>query len=206
MWLPLAYPLLGTWPTTQACALTGNQTSDPLLHRPVLNPLSHTSQGHFVIFLILAIWLLKTSHFFLLFVYLIINTFEYLFRTSHSYRKANGKQLGCALNLGGWGFQWITRVGLTVSSRLMETQIWRCPAGSVVGGLRKGPMASTSTSVWEKAVPQLLTWYQTIQFLPYVSGSFWAVAPVLEHRTSPTKCMYDPLRGIPGTPGALCLT
>ena len=25
--------------------LTGNGTSDPLVHRPVLNPLSHTSQG-----------------------------------------------------------------------------------------------------------------------------------------------------------------
>ena len=29
-WLPLTHPLLGTWPTTQACALTGNRTSDPL--------------------------------------------------------------------------------------------------------------------------------------------------------------------------------
>ena len=38
-------PLLGIWPATQACALTGNQTSDPLVCRPVLNPLSHTSQG-----------------------------------------------------------------------------------------------------------------------------------------------------------------
>ena len=37
--------LLGTWSTTQACALTGNQTSDPLVHRPALNPLTHTSQG-----------------------------------------------------------------------------------------------------------------------------------------------------------------
>ena len=37
--------LLGTWPATQACALTGNQTGDPLLHSPALNPLSHTSQG-----------------------------------------------------------------------------------------------------------------------------------------------------------------
>ena len=36
---------LGTQPTTQASALTGNQTSDPLLDRPVLNPLSYTSQG-----------------------------------------------------------------------------------------------------------------------------------------------------------------
>ena len=38
-------PLLGTWPTTQACALVGNQTGDPLLHRPALNPLSNTSEG-----------------------------------------------------------------------------------------------------------------------------------------------------------------
>ena len=45
MWVPLARPLLGTWPATQACALTGNQTSDPLVHRPALSPLSHTSRG-----------------------------------------------------------------------------------------------------------------------------------------------------------------
>ena len=46
MWLPLTRPLLGTWPATEACALTGNRSSDPLVHRPVLNPLSHTSQGN----------------------------------------------------------------------------------------------------------------------------------------------------------------
>ena len=44
-WLPLLHPLLRTWPTTQACTLTGNRTSDPLVHKPGLNPLSHTSQG-----------------------------------------------------------------------------------------------------------------------------------------------------------------
>ena len=43
--LPLAHPNLGTWPTTQTCALPGNQTSDPSFHRPALNPLGHTSQG-----------------------------------------------------------------------------------------------------------------------------------------------------------------
>ena len=43
--LLLACPPLGTWPATQACALTGNQSSDSLLRRLVLNPLSHTSQG-----------------------------------------------------------------------------------------------------------------------------------------------------------------
>ena len=45
VWLPLMHPLLGTWPATQAYALTGNRTSNPLAQRLVLNPLSHTSQG-----------------------------------------------------------------------------------------------------------------------------------------------------------------
>ena len=48
MWLLLVQPLLGTWPTTQAYALTGNQTGDPLVCRPVLNPLSYTRQNHLV--------------------------------------------------------------------------------------------------------------------------------------------------------------
>ena len=45
VWLPLACPRLGTWPVTQACALTGSRTGDLLLHRPTPNPLSHTGQG-----------------------------------------------------------------------------------------------------------------------------------------------------------------
>ena len=45
VWLPLKRPLLGTWPATQACALTRNRTGDLLVHRPALNPLSHTAQG-----------------------------------------------------------------------------------------------------------------------------------------------------------------
>ena len=44
--LPLTYPAKGTWPATQACALTGNQAGDSLVHRLVLNPLSHTSQDY----------------------------------------------------------------------------------------------------------------------------------------------------------------
>ena len=32
--LPLMCPPLDTWPATQACALTGNRTSDPLVHSP----------------------------------------------------------------------------------------------------------------------------------------------------------------------------
>ena len=45
MWLPLAHPLPGTWPATQACALTGNHTGDPLVRTLELNSLSSTSQG-----------------------------------------------------------------------------------------------------------------------------------------------------------------
>ena len=46
-WLPLACPPLGTWPATQACTLTGNRTGDPLVGRPALSPLSHTSRGSY---------------------------------------------------------------------------------------------------------------------------------------------------------------
>ena len=49
VWLPLARPLLGTWPTILAGALTGNATGNPLVCRRALNPLSHTSQGRYYI-------------------------------------------------------------------------------------------------------------------------------------------------------------
>ena len=42
----LPQPQLGTWSITQACALTGNKTGDLFVLRPVLNPLSLTSQGY----------------------------------------------------------------------------------------------------------------------------------------------------------------
>ena len=45
VWLSLTRPLLGTWPETQARALTGNQTGDPVIRRPAFNPLSHINQG-----------------------------------------------------------------------------------------------------------------------------------------------------------------
>ena len=80
MWLPLMHPLLGTWPTTQACALTGNRTSDPLVLRPALNPLSYTSQGRcyllkdlnyrffFLLFPALSLFLLSSVCFNLFFI------------------------------------------------------------------------------------------------------------------------------------------
>ena len=46
VWLPLAHSILGTWPATHACALTGNRTSDLLVCSPALNLLSHPSQGY----------------------------------------------------------------------------------------------------------------------------------------------------------------
>ena len=52
MWLPLECPLLGAGPATQACALTGNGTCDLLVRRPVLSPVSYTSQGCFLFFLL----------------------------------------------------------------------------------------------------------------------------------------------------------
>ena len=45
VWLPLTGLQLGTQPATQACALTGNQTGDPLVQELALNPLSHTSEA-----------------------------------------------------------------------------------------------------------------------------------------------------------------
>ena len=44
-WLPPVHHQLGPGTTTQACALTGNQTGDPLVCRLALNPLSQASQG-----------------------------------------------------------------------------------------------------------------------------------------------------------------
>ena len=44
VWLSHARSILGTWPESQAHALTGNRTSNPLVCRLVLNPLSYTSQ------------------------------------------------------------------------------------------------------------------------------------------------------------------
>ena len=44
--LLLTCPQPGTWLTIQAWALIGDRTSDPLVRRPALRPLSHTSWCH----------------------------------------------------------------------------------------------------------------------------------------------------------------
>ena len=61
MCLPLVYPLLGTWPATRACDLTGNLNGDPLVCSLALNPLSHTSQGKICIFNHCPRWLRNAS-------------------------------------------------------------------------------------------------------------------------------------------------
>ena len=43
--LPLTHSQWGTWPVTQACALNGHRTSDLMVLRPALSPLSHSSWG-----------------------------------------------------------------------------------------------------------------------------------------------------------------
>ena len=45
VWLPLECSQLGTWSTAQACVLTGNWTTDPLVHRPTLNPLGYITRS-----------------------------------------------------------------------------------------------------------------------------------------------------------------
>ena len=52
-WLFLTCPQPGTWPATQACALTRNWISKLPLCGTMPNPLSHTSQGCHLIFLCL---------------------------------------------------------------------------------------------------------------------------------------------------------
>ena len=44
-WVPLVCSPLGTWPTTQACALTRSRRGVPLLCSMVLSPLRQASQG-----------------------------------------------------------------------------------------------------------------------------------------------------------------
>ena len=55
VWLPLSCPLLGTWAATQACALTGNWTRNPLICRLALSPLSLTSQSMDSFFLVVVL-------------------------------------------------------------------------------------------------------------------------------------------------------
>ena len=54
----LSHPPQGTKPTSQACALTGDWTSDTLLCRTMPNQPSHVGQGSVIRFLKNSIWFL----------------------------------------------------------------------------------------------------------------------------------------------------
>ena len=59
---PLTHPQPGTWPTTQACALTGNRTGSLSVCRMTPTQLSHTSQGYFLLFFNKIFWAPGVSH------------------------------------------------------------------------------------------------------------------------------------------------
>ena len=74
--------------------------------------------------------------------------------------KSHCLQFEWAPQLGEMEPQGISRVGQTVVARLMESQIWHPPAGSVAlwrEDSEKGTMSSVHLFVWEKAIPQLLS-------------------------------------------------
>ena len=64
------------------------------------------------------------------------------------------KLIGWVHKLGGTESLGISRVGQTVLARLMESQVWHQPAGSVVlwGDSSEKGQWPLLTSVWEKAV------------------------------------------------------
>ena len=82
------------------------------------------------------------------------------------------KQFVWACNLGGVGSLGISKVGETVLTRLMESQIWDKLVGSVEGGFTKGTMASAHPDA------------RHFSFSLYTTGAFQAAIPVLELRGS----------------------
>ena len=98
LWLPLLRPLLGTWPATQACAVTGNRTGDhlvlklfclALLNRKVrslnLNLSSLTCKFKIIDFLLSPV--VADYHIFLFYFYSVQNTssifLRFLFLMTH---------------------------------------------------------------------------------------------------------------------------
>ena len=80
---------------------------------------------------------------------------------------------------------------------MMEIDIKHWPAGFVGRGLRKGAMASASTSVWEKAA------------LPVLAGQFIStlcVPGTFRASFSPSLSLCRPFKRNAWTPEALCLT
>ena len=84
-----------------------------------------------------------------------------------------GKQLGWAHKLGGTVSRDLQDGSML--ARLMESQIWHPPVGSVGGGCRRGTMASACLNA------------RHFNFFLYTTGAFQAAALVLELRGSETE-------------------
>ena len=102
VWLPLMCPQLGTWPTTQAWALTGNRTFNPLVRRPALSPLSHTSQGRTYYF-VNVLWILFIFLSVFLFVFLRFYLFIFRERGREGERRKERSMCGCLSCGPHWG-------------------------------------------------------------------------------------------------------
>ena len=64
-WLPLARLQLGTWPATQAHALTGNRTGKLSVCGTMPIPLSHTNQGCLLVLALILLFMVCTCVLFL---------------------------------------------------------------------------------------------------------------------------------------------
>ena len=82
--------------------------------------------------------------------------------------------------------QVISRVGLTVLARLIESQKWLQPAGSLtVGGrAQKGTMTSAHLCVERKLSPSYHLDARYFSPSLYATGAFQAAPPVVELRES----------------------
>lgn len=113
--------------------------------------------------------------------------------------RSHWKCHGWAHHLDEVGSQGITSAGLTVLTRLMETQTWWLPvsAHQEVGRLNKETMDSASTSVWDNAAPPALTLKLDNSVAPCMSLMPFRLLP--QHwteRVSPSasKSSYRPFK------------
>ena len=87
--------------------------------------------------------------------------------------------------MGGADPQGITRVEQTVSSRLMESQLWCLPAGSVAlwgEDSEKEQWPLTALMSWRKLSPRSRLDTRHFSSSLYASSAFQAAAPVLKLR------------------------
>ena len=105
--------------------------------------------------------------------------------TGHSCGKATGNSLDGPESWVAWSFRESPGQGEQCEPGFMEYHIRSLPARSIGGGLRKGIMAPTSTSLSEKAaLPSPCPNARYFSSSLCVLGAFQAVVPVLDLRKS----------------------